>query len=305
MFFQETESVKSRFNVYAEVNMLSTHQVIKTDLTKKSGIETNDSILKVLEKVSFDSCVIFDYDNTLAEPTDSFQSLGSDQWYSKLLEYAYQLMPDQREEAKNLVITLNHAVQHQIKMQPVEDKTNRVVKVLQDINIPVMLVTARGLDIIKPTMRQLSEELNLDFSKQWPEGYLKLDVGEGIDTPIYYNGQIYCSGYDKDKCIKSFFDLIRYCPKHVVMADDKENHLTHAKKMFEERGESFDGIRYCRLDNKVKTLDLEKTTIRLFEMQDILPVNAQQAAQKLNLASLIQSTIFSSSNLLLSNNENI
>jgi hypothetical protein len=264
--------------------MLSSRQA---NTAKESAIDESYAIRDILELCSYDSCVILDFDNTLAE---SSTSLGSDSWFEKLLDYANQQIKDQ-QKARSLVITLCDAVQHHVSMQAVELKTARIVKILQDIHIPVLLVTARGPDVIEPTLRQL-KEINIDFSKHWPENNFRLNVDNKVDVPIYYNGKIFCNGNDKAKCIKAFFDFINYHPRHVVMTDDRKNHLIRTKEMIEQNGGRFHGLRYGKLDEKVEKFDMQEATNQLFEIYENLSIPAQQAAEQLNLTALVQNSVF-------------
>jgi FMN phosphatase YigB (HAD superfamily) len=244
----------------------SSNQFINSNLSKTpKEITEIANISNILSSVSFYTCVLFDYDNTLAEPTDSFEQIGSDQWFEALLQHAFKLLPDQKTTAKQLVLALSEAVQPHIKMQLIENKTKQVIKILQDIHIPVMLVTARGLESFEATKKQL-KELELDFSKSWPSQSFKFDVGNPDNLAIYDDGQIYCNGNSKDLCIKKLFESIHYFPHHIIMVDDREKNLISVKNMMEMNGGHFSGLRYNKLDPKVNEFPITKFQHSVFKL---------------------------------------
>lgn len=285
-----------------EVYMLSTHNIIsKTLASKKSSIIEPQSISDILKVCSFDSCVVFDFDNTLGEPVNPF---ASDEMFDVLLAYAYKEM--QREEARDIVLTICHAMQFCTSMRPVEEnKTVRVVEILNDIHIPTLLVTARGPELIERTTQQL-KEMNICFSSAWPQTTFELNVGNPLNPPVYSNGKIFCNGNDKDICMRAFFDYIGYQPPHLVMADDKLHHLIKTKKMMEENNGRFDGLHYRYLDSKVEKFKQEfdlQLSIPLL-LNDLLEISsvqkkneALQAINKYSITVLKSQSIFAVTNI--------
>ncbi len=274
--------------------MLSASKSIekKTD----QNILSIHNIRNILQHISYNTWLGIDLDNTVIEST---QELGSDQWFENTIKYACQLHTD-KEEACRLVIVLYHAVQHHAEMKAVEEIIIRIIKRLQNI-IPIIPITARGESIIRPTLRQLGK-VGIDFS---PEEDLidakriELDVG-GDHPAVYYQGILFCSGMDKGKCLKALFDYLKKFPEHFVMADDKEKHLLSVKKVIEENGGRFTGLRYGYLDEKVKNFNMIRALNQLIEISHKLSLDAQLALKKLKIKITSPDTFFSKKNSLSS-----
>lgn len=88
----------------------------KSQLKSITEISEITRLREAIAKCSFDSFLVFDFDNTLAEAT---QELGSDQWFEKLMAYASGL-DLKGENACDLVITIYRAVQAHVRARAVE-----------------------------------------------------------------------------------------------------------------------------------------------------------------------------------------
>lgn len=219
-------------------------------------VSTND-IRKILKFISFRSCIIFDLDNTVIEPHDIENGLGSDQWFVAMLDYAQGLSLE-RKEAFDLVITLYHAVHRYIYVQTVQQEVIFLIKVLRDIGLPVIALTSRGDGMKRQTERQLE--------------YLKIQFDEII----------YCNGLPKNECLQKYFDKTEK-PRHVVMADDKLRHLQEIQKLMQELSIKFDGLRYGFLDEKVQQFSFCEATKCLHALIIKLSAHEVDAMAKLNL----------------------
>jgi hypothetical protein len=245
-------------------------------------IETKDirDILK-LKHCTLGTFVALDLDNTIIEPEDEHQELGSDQWFVQFIEYASRVKAD-KQEAIALVITVYHAVQHHVGLKVVQPEIVRIIQILQDLEIPVIGLTARGSEIIVPTRRELKKG-GIDFLNQWEPESAVLDIGAKGNLPVYKDGIIYCSGHPKDQCLKAFFDRVNIYPEKVLMVDDKEKYLTAVGKMVNQYGGSMVGLRYGFLDEKVKNHNLEEAQRKLAEIRGHLVDEAKEALVKLGL----------------------
>lgn len=123
----------------------------------------------------------------------------------------------------------------------------------------------------------------MDFFRQGNDIKIKLDIGNDVNPVYFYQGQIYCNGNDKGKCLDAFFKWIEMYPRHIVMVDDKAKHLERVKTALQDRVKKFTGLRYSFLDAKAATVDMEKARIQLNEIYDQLPVEARIAIDKLNI----------------------
>ncbi|MDX1902146.1 MAG: DUF2608 domain-containing protein [Gammaproteobacteria bacterium] len=264
--------------------MLSTRPI------KNSIIHEISSIQAILNHVHPKSWLIVDLDNTLIEIV---QTVGKDQWFSTLMRYACTL-PLDKTEAIAAVITIYNAVQHHVSAQAVEATTVETIKELQKKNIPVLALTARGKEIIHPTLKQL-KNVGIDFSEQWGEHQFPLPIHENNEQPFFWNGIICCSGRKKGDCLKIFFDAIDQTPEHITMVDDKLHHLTCVEKTIEIQGVGFTGLRYNFLDEKIKHVDMDQANRELTDMAHQFDQFTLQAIEKLKIPVPIQALIANSS----------
>lgn len=220
-----------------------------------SHIEESPFIRTILKKLSFNSWLLLDLDNTSIE---NLTLLGRDQWFCKLIEYACTIIPE-KQEAIACVIAIYHEVQHHLRVKAVEANLVFIIAALKKIGIPVIGLTARGGELKNTTLRQLSE------------------IGISFDRIIF------CDGKDKGTCLKA--DLLNSpeWPQHIVMADDKEKHLLHVASAAQELGIKFDGVRYSYLDEKIKTVDLHEAHYQLAQIQTRFPESTREIISRLKL----------------------
>lgn len=193
--------------------------------------------------------VIFDIDNTIAEPCSD---LGSDQWFNHIIT-VYQKRGFSDKDAFKTAVKLYHHLHTFLDMQPVEAETPSFITSLQKQKIPVLALTARSF--IERTFEQL-ETIAIDFSHT--------AVSDGVfdlsqQNPAFYqNGIIFSGNNDKGCVLCAFFDRTGYQPDKIIFVDDKESNIASVERAVEKRGIQFIGIRYSRLDNKVKALNITR-----------------------------------------------
>lgn len=249
---------------------------------KESQVLDSQSIRDILKLITHESWVILDLDNTVME---SLLELGSDQWFTKLIEHACHHMPENTTSAVALVITIYQAVQHHIQTQAVEPEVVNLIKALQDVGIPVLALTARDHSLIETTFRQL-DEIGIDFSKNQHGHRPTVSLGNNPkNAATYHGGIIFCNGNDKGECLSAFLEKCTKHPRHVVMVDDKQKHLSHVRTAVEALQIRFDGLRYGLLDTKVKNIDMKKAHAQLIHLKDKLPSPIQDAIDKLQINS--------------------
>lgn len=212
-------------------------------------LEINE-IQHFLQHISFNTHVILDLDNTVMEPLGMIA--GSDQWFTQVCNRALQM-----KEPMLSVINIYHAVQHQLKMQPVEDKVIKLIKYLQSIGIPVLALTARGQTLKETTIRQLQE------------------IG------INFHDIIFCDGGHKGDCLATYYG--DELPSHILIVDDKEKHALHVKTKMETRGVRVSALRYGFLDDKVAAVDMEIAKNELTNMRDTFLPSTQLIMAKLGV----------------------
>jgi|HubBroStandDraft_4_1064222.scaffolds.fasta_scaffold298758_1 hypothetical protein len=241
------------------------------------NIFQSDRIKSILNHCKHNTFVVFDLDNTLVEST---QDLGSDQWFVKLMEETCRLLPG--KETVELVVAIYYAVQRQVSLKTVEHQTISLITLLQDLNIPIVVLTARGDKICRTTIEEL-KRIGIDFSKQWSNMEYLLKLNDGKSRAFFSNGIIFCDGNDKGKCLLSFFQSIKNQPAHVLMVDDKEKHLKSVRAVIDAYQGKFTGIRYSLLDEKIKKVDMKSANEQMKKMLHAFPHDVKQALAKIGL----------------------
>lgn len=246
-----------------------------------------DDLTKIFKRIKcgHDTHFIFDIDNTLIIPAGS--DVGSDQWFDAFLLYAINIIGD-KVLAKELTITLFVAIQALISVKPVqcEMEIHKFLKVLQDINLPILALTSRGTNVTESTVIQL-KNVGIDFSKQWPQEEMNLILKSG-HVVGYVNGIIYCEGKDKGSCLDAFFTQKKISPKHIIVFDDKKENLKSVQKIAEERKIKFNGVRCSHEDNNISSFNLDKTFVSLSEMSTLFNTQALKALSDLKLSKSLE-----------------
>jgi hypothetical protein len=249
----------------------------RSDLSN-SIIETN-SMRDILKLITYNTCVIFDLDNTVME---SFHELGSDQWFVKLIEHACQVIPN-TDEAIACVVALYHAVQHHVTAKAVETNVAMLIKRLQEAGVSIVAVTARDACLVAPTLRQL-KSIGIDFSYQGIDTVSEPIVKDNKLVAYYHQGIIFCSGNDKGVCFEAYAKQYGCHVQSMLVIDDKEKHLRALQKTAKSMGVlSFKGVRYGYLDQKVSELDMQAAHIQLHYLKPTLPAAVHPHIEKLQI----------------------
>lgn len=227
------------------------------------------NIKSALKGINHNTWVFFDLDNTVMEST---LQLGGDQWFSHLIKHT-------PKPAQRYVFTLYYALQSHIKMQAAESKITLIIKALQDIGIPVFALTARDEQILEPTIKQLLD-IGVDFSR------IK---NKELQDHKYRSGIICCNGQNKGDAITLFLNSCEIKPSHIVMFDDKNQHLVHMETATEKMKIEFSGFRYGFLDAKVAQFNIDTANKELDRLKKQLPLKIQRVVDILKLISSVDS----------------
>ncbi|MDP1603843.1 MAG: DUF2608 domain-containing protein [Legionella sp.] len=239
----------------------------KSDHKKEQGIHEILSIKTALKKISYDTWLVLDLDNTVME---SVMELGGDQWFTSLLDYAMKVLS--QKEAMRLALLIYGAVQAHVRTQAVELTIVKIIKALQDIGIPVFALTARDISIKHHTIRQLNG-IGIDFSKN----------GIKVNDPSCEQGVIFCDGRNKGHVWQQFMEKCPRPPRHILMLDDKVRHLERMLIVTKTLEINFTGLRYGFLDEKVSEFDLQKANHQLAHLKRYLSREVQDAIARLQL----------------------
>jgi len=235
------------------MNIATSSSSLHPDILESNAIHV------ILNYMRFDSCLVLDLDNTVFEPSNTI--IGSDQWFGSLMTYACNLQLNQ-QDAVAAVIAIYNEVHKHVEVKPVEQDIVKFINSLQQIGIPIIALTARGPVLEEATNRQLKS------------------IGIDLHGKI-----IFCDGKDKGDCFKTTLTNADYTPKHIVMVDDKEKHLIHVKKVVTEMGIEFHGIRYSHLDEKIKTVDMQRAHIELATLEHQFTDEAKEHIKNLAITS--------------------
>ncbi|MBA3816911.1 MAG: DUF2608 domain-containing protein [Parachlamydiaceae bacterium] len=202
-----------------------------------------------------DSLVLLDIDDTLLVP---LQTLGTDVWFCHLVKQYAASGVDPRE-ALEMALMDWKGVRYLTKVSMVEEGSDRIVKELQQQNIPVMGLTTQSLALSTITTRQLNS-LNIDLTRTAPssEEFHFLN-GQGV---LYRKGLLSTSGTAKGPALLKYLDMIGCKPQHIVFINDKATHLRDVESAVEARGIQFTGLRYSFSDTRVMAFDPEIADIQ-------------------------------------------
>ena len=200
--------------------------------------------------------VIFDIDTTLAEL--EFDA-GSDLWFYAMFKRGLEEGKTPEQVVKELM-PLWLSIQLVSWLKPIEKVAPFLVKDLQRQGFKTIAITARSLPSTNRTIEQL-KAIDIDFSVS---GLVQEELSLKLDYPCkHQNGIVFVGLNHKGKVLLTLLDYVGYHPKRVVFIDDKMKNINAVKEAVEARGIEFFGLRYGRLDKKIKQFDLDKANKQL------------------------------------------
>lgn len=173
-------------------------------------IVTTDSIETVAAACQQKSMLFIDLDETIGLRV--FDPKLTKYWLSKVLLKPFELGFFDRL----------HFVQ---KLNPMEPSTLPLLKKLQDQHEPIMIITARPIEIAAQTELQLH---NLGFDPSINNSIMGYE--QITKNAVLKNGIIYCTSQEKGPIVLAFLRNNNLTPDTVVYAD---NLLKHAKSVDE------------------------------------------------------------------------
>lgn len=152
-----------------------------------------------------------------------------------------------------------------------------LIEGLQGAGNPVMALTARGGNLVDPTIEQLKSErlryskekdsgaANIDFSKHAPEDRInkkpKLEYngyevdgrkGKYFKKVTYKEGVALVGGADKGKALQGFLKEIGHSYKQIIFVDDSQRNITNLENAYADTEEHMTIIHYTEFDRKKK-----------------------------------------------------
>lgn len=212
----------------------------------------------VLKYCTYDSIIAFDIDNTILRPT-KVEDLGSDQWFRKILQRAFEKIP-QRPHALKSAIKLHQNVQKLITVKPVEPEIPKIIKILQDLKLTAIVVTARKYSFSEVTVKQLNDA-GINFSQDKNEKPFAFWMkGKRV---VYRQGVLFCDGVNKGLCLAEYLKRKHSDTNNIVMLDDSMDNLENVRDVMHSTNNNFFGLRYNHLDDRVSRFDLKRANVKL------------------------------------------
>jgi len=210
------------------------------------------SMKEVLPYLTNETFLIYDLDNTLIEPV---QSYGSDQWFEGMVA-KLGTQGKSEAEAVDEILPLWVKIQKVILSKTVEPSTSEVFSKSRGASKYLMAMTSRPVELQDTTRAQL-KGLGIRFSMVTPAGSsfdTKVDGG----TSAYRDG-IYFLGAHKNKGhgLVAFLEKTQLKPKRIVFVDDKVRHVTSVNASLKDSGIEHEELRYGAADAKVKAFRMD------------------------------------------------
>jgi len=236
---------------------LGTAAMMQISLPALAEIRETMSMAEALGTVDEQTLLIVDLDNTVIKPT---QTLGTDQWFDHLVKQ-YVAAGDAVDDAINKAIALWTEVQKATAVVAVEDVTPALIKDAQTRGITVMALTARPLDLIAATAKQL-KSVGVDFTQKPILGH-DLEI-RAEDTAKLAGGILFVGPKNnKGKVLIQFLQEIELTPKRIVFVDDKPKHVRNVEESLKSLPTTYLGFRYGAADKEVASFDAGIADVQL------------------------------------------
>lgn len=251
--------------------LISAISLVSLTYADTSKIHEITQISEIFQYLTHKNClVIFDIDNTLLFPKTN---LGSDQWFSHMVEAQIKLGVDTNTAIKTVLPIYFH-VHFKIDLIPTElDLTSKLAHIHNNCHHAICL-TSRSLPMVPVTMAQLAKN-NLEFPAN-PYAHLFTSAEHSFDLPhphMYKNNVLFCGLNDKGAVLLAYLDYINYKPDLIIFIDDRAKYITNVKLAVEQRKIEFVGLRYAGCDQRVQDFDHAVTQQELQEFLLKYPYN--------------------------------
>src|SRR3990167_3644661 len=215
-------------------------------LLPMSQIIDSNNLEDVLKYATKNTVVLFDIDNTLVHPKDTY--VGSDPWFLELIK---------EEKDVNLALPDYTLGSIMIEFQPVACNTIKVLDELKKNKIPTIGFTARNLYISSLTIEQLKDAGIVFDGTNIPTH--KFVYYSHKDHPsIYQQGIFFCGANEKEAVVPFLIKEFSKKPKQIILIDDKLKNVETVQKIVDTMHINFVGIRYGACDEYVRKFDAKK-----------------------------------------------
>lgn len=207
--------------------------------------------------------LIFDIDNTLIVPA---QELGTDTWFNYRMDF-YKNEGLSPENALEKALAEWEGIQNLTKVCLVEKEIAEIIRQLQTQEFYIIGLTTRGLGLATRTVHQL-KSVDIDLSITAPSREdIFLMASHGI---LFRKGILFTSGTHKGEALKKLLEALHYNPEKIVFVNDKLSHIKPVEEECQRREIPFVGLRYGRLDTKVKSFRKDIADVQFRHFSHIL-----------------------------------
>jgi len=229
----------------------------------QAEIRECSSTEEVLNLANGKALVIWDIDNTILCPS---QSLGSDPWF----RHYHQKLKDEGvndKDALETAVDMLHKIYHRTRVRLIEEKTPKVIDILQKRKLPVIAITTRSPEVAECTINHLAS-LGIDMKKGRPL-HQDFEFAECCNL-LFKDGVLFTTGSHKGTAFAAFLKRCDFSPSRVVFIDDKAAYLHEIEEVCAAKGIEFIGLRYSGADEIVKNFRPEVADLQQRYFQGIV-----------------------------------
>lgn len=180
--------------------------------------------------------VCLDVDETLLYPKEP---KAADAWFGQQVAKLIKEGQTPDQAVKETVIE-QLAAHRKTDVCQADWDQDELVAALKKRGVHVICLTARSIDFVDITYRQLKQVL-IDVSQTgiWDRCY----VLKNLPRPAYYvPGIIFATGNNKGDTLEQFLLQLKYKPTHIIMVDDTRKHIEALDKATKRMGIRYDGF---------------------------------------------------------------
>lgn len=192
----------------------------------------------------------FDIDNTLVLPEDE---AARDEWFTQQLQI-HLSRGEKQQDAIAKILQEQITAHRTTKVHPVDKDNELVFSTLRQKGVHTIAITARGLDFIPITYRELTDiKIDLAHMNDDPDWKQCYEI-RGFETPAYYApGILFCSGNEKGKVLEKFLKQLKYLPDTLILTDDTLKNIKSVERMANRLGiHCFYGFHFIKVEKLVK-----------------------------------------------------
>jgi len=217
-------------------------------LKQQEHIKTITSFNEVdFKKISSDTLVIFDVDETLIQPEDVYLINENSQEAKKFKTKVLAQHPEIKDWNALFSIILLEAKRPLLEPYIVDN-----IQELKNRNIPVIALTAMNTGPLGtiPMLEdwRYNQLKSVGFEGSFENLIFPVSIAQG--HPAFYKGILAADLQPKGPVLGAFLDYMKWKPKNIIMFDDSKQYLLTVLEECKKRGITFQGYQYKRAYTK-------------------------------------------------------